>query len=478
MRFETTETIATGNAEQVLNALEGALREFSEQIHREGNRIILQGLGPSPRSRNYRDTAVFNITPGHDSTTIHADITFQASALLGPTGQEDAVHAKLDYAFGQVCARLGIMNGFASTPEPESPPAEPPVLAEPSIDPPPVIEPISEPPIVTPVEPQIQPPVEPQGEPVSHAAIEPPLPVTPATPPSPLPPIPTTDLPIAPPVTHRARFVQETPVSTAKPIEKPAKPRVDAVPLPPDPVLPARRLIRDESSSRPASKPILPPQRPAESTLLFTAPEPARATNLPLLILGAFVLIAAGGFGYLYLTGHLDRDWIAQHNPFYTPASQPAQTQPAPTPQPETPAVIAPPQPPPPHTEQDPKLWLDQWADAMRGHDADLQASFYADPVQHYLGTDNVDHNKLIDDLSAAIHSRSGLWTFKMERVSLEDRTTNWALLRLTKHFMQLGDTPQITDRFVRTRIELRRTNGEWKIASETDYVPPSQPQQ
>jgi hypothetical protein len=105
----------------------------------------------------------------------------------------------------------------------------------------------------------------------------------------------------------------------------------------------------------------------------------------------------------------------------------------------------------------------------MRGHDAALQASFYADPV-NYLDHPDVSHDALIGTLSQAISSRSGLWTFKIDRFATEEQNPDYLRLRLTKHFVQLGDAPDISEKLIRSRMELKRVGGEWKITVEHDF--------
>ncbi len=56
------------------------------------------------------------------------------------------------------------------------------------------------------------------------------------------------------------------------------------------------------------------------------------------------------------------------------------------------------------HNESDPKVWLESWADAMRGQDANAQAdSFYADPVEHYALKSNVSNADVWLDKKNAI---------------------------------------------------------------------------
>lgn len=108
VRFQTTETVQTPDSEIVLRALETTLPEISSEVVRDGDQIILRGLGPSPRTRNPRDITVLHISSHQETTVIHADVNFQASALLGATSQDSVVRSKLDYVFDQVRSQLSL----------------------------------------------------------------------------------------------------------------------------------------------------------------------------------------------------------------------------------------------------------------------------------------------------------------------------------------------------------------------------------
>ena len=108
MRFQTTETVQTPDFEIVLRTLETTLPEISSEVVRDGQRITLRGLGPSPRTRNPRDITILHVSSDGATTVIHADVTFQASALLGATSQDSVVRSKLDYVFDQVRSQLSL----------------------------------------------------------------------------------------------------------------------------------------------------------------------------------------------------------------------------------------------------------------------------------------------------------------------------------------------------------------------------------
>jgi ketosteroid isomerase-like protein len=88
--------------------LEGCLRSLSNEVVRQGSQITLLGLGPSPRAVNRRDTTVIDVKREDGATVIHADVRFQASAVLGMAAQDVVVKEKLDRIFDDVLARLGL----------------------------------------------------------------------------------------------------------------------------------------------------------------------------------------------------------------------------------------------------------------------------------------------------------------------------------------------------------------------------------
>src|SRR5271170_896188 len=121
MRFEICETVLTPDQEMVLRALETCSREVSSNVVRYGDRITLQGLGPSPRAKNVRDTTVFRVNAEDDKTIINGEVIFQASALLGDRPQGDVVRSKLEELFNQMKAQIDLdakraMRGGATSP--------------------------------------------------------------------------------------------------------------------------------------------------------------------------------------------------------------------------------------------------------------------------------------------------------------------------------------------------------------------------
>ena len=107
MRIQTSEMMATPDAEMVLRVLEWSLREISVEVVRDGRRITVRGLGPSQRTMNRNDITVVEVACENHHTIIRADITYQASALLGGVSQDDLVRSKLDRVLDHVKMELG-----------------------------------------------------------------------------------------------------------------------------------------------------------------------------------------------------------------------------------------------------------------------------------------------------------------------------------------------------------------------------------
>ena len=118
---------------------------------------------------------------------------------------------------------------------------------------------------------------------------------------------------------------------------------------------------------------------------------------------------------------------------------------------------------------EDPKVWLETWAAAMRSRDPVAQASFYADPVDRYLNRKNVSNAALVEKKRADIGRRQSLWTVRLSDVVVENRTPSEATVRLVKHYIVEGEPSQVSELFVKTRLQLKLIDGQWKIASEQE---------
>jgi len=157
-------------------------------------------------------------------------------------------------------------------------------------------------------------------------------------------------------------------------------------------------------------------------------------------------------------------------------------TNPVPATEPNHPADVKPTEPATPAEIVNPALqvadvrvWLENWAAAMRTRDASAQAAFYADTVNEYVGKYDVSKDAVLKDREATIHMRKGLWTVKMEKVVIERQTKSEAEIQLVKHFIDEPVPSEIVESFVPTRLTLKRLDGMWKITSEQD-LPASSP--
>jgi hypothetical protein len=123
-------------------------------------------------------------------------------------------------------------------------------------------------------------------------------------------------------------------------------------------------------------------------------------------------------------------------------------------------------------SESDPKVWLESWANALSGQDAGVQASFYADPVEHYAVKTNVSNADVWLDKKNEIQSRPKNSTVTIEKVEIEPRPDESLRVRLTKHFTSKSDSGRVSDQFIHSQLALRKIDGQWKITSEQNLRP------
>jgi ketosteroid isomerase-like protein len=108
LKFRTIETVKVEDSERVLAVLEQRLRAMVSIVVRDGNRITLLGLGPSSRAINQHDTTVIDVWVEDGATTIGAEVTFQASAFLAATSQEEIMRLKLERLFEETREQLDL----------------------------------------------------------------------------------------------------------------------------------------------------------------------------------------------------------------------------------------------------------------------------------------------------------------------------------------------------------------------------------
>jgi hypothetical protein len=439
VRFKTNEAVSVQDPEVVLRALETCLRDVSSEVVRDGDKIILRGLGPSLATVNYQDTTVLSVSAENNETIINADVKFQASALLGNTPQDAVVRSKLDQVFDNMRTQIDMESRMEAA--------------------------SSEAPSPTAVSSSSTPPVVAMSE----------------------------DAAVAPP----AASVVPTPVVPLETTEKPAEDLEAAVPLR-MPQAAEEHWDQGETGSLVAM--LRREIRPEEPELGHQNRWRWLVSAMVALILAAgFYLWRSGG---LRVTSHsaaapsvattaasspagVERTVTKINGATITPrdsAAAPSDSAAAP---PDSPAAAppnsaaAPPNSPAaapdssalsaPKAVADPKDWLEEWAAAMGSRDPAAQVSFYADPVNQYINRRNVSHAALVQAKKADIGRRHGVWTFSVNDVVVESRTPTDATVGLVKHYRVEAGPSQVSEISVRTRLRLKIVDGQWKIISEEE---------
>ena len=525
----------------VLRALETCLRDVSSEVVRYGDQITLHGLGPSPKAVNYQDTTVLSVSAEDNKTIINADVSFQASAILGDVQQDAVVRSKLEKVFDQMRMQIDLESRASaayakamsqtpvpsSSPLPDVPTSENLPLAAPaaSVGPTPVasLETASEnSPLVTPpasVSAAPVAPLETKEEPASENA-----PVASVSA-APVAPLETKEEPAFDnaPVAAAAASFGPTPVAALETKEEPAE------------HFEARARARDSFRLREPQEVEEPWDEEAAAGLVAMLrrqiqaeeedpePEPSRRWMWVVTAIVALFLVAGG----VYLLRFRNKTVASRSAATVSAPAASAPTTPAPaasastTPAPTasvptasapaasvstapaqpvaTPAASSPADgertvtkidagtigrppaspdssalPAPKVAVADPAVWLEGWATAMRSRDPAAQASFYADPVNQYINRRNVTHDALVQAKRADIGRRHGGWTFSANDVVVENKTPSEATVRLVKHYMVQMGPSQVSEIFVKTRLQLKVVDGQWKIASEEEIRTPA----
>jgi ketosteroid isomerase-like protein len=443
LRIQTSEMMATPDAEMVLRVLEWSLREISVEVVRDGRRITVRGLGPSQRTMNRNDITVVEVACENRHTIIRADITYQASALLGGASQDDLVRSKLDRVLDHVKMELGTQRVRVE---------ELPWLADPVLGP--------------------------------EAGFEPEHLIEPAYAPEPKPSV-EAEHGFEPEAGRDSEhFIEIEPARAAEPVVvseqvRESEPEVvaaggDSVALPvtaePVPVAAAAEKLTSASAS--SSRVQIP---------MFQTfhPEDARKPKRWGLLATVVCMLAAVAIylAWPYLVGLVHErsnpsSGVAEESVAGETAKLPADKVPMQVP--DTNAAVGrnassysei-------HDESDPKIWLESWADAMRQQDASAQASFYADPVEHYALKSNVSNADVWLDKQNAIQSRPKVWTVQLEDVVVEPRPDESMRVRLTKHYISKSDAGKVSEQLVHSQLKLRKIDGQWKITSEQNLRP------
>jgi ketosteroid isomerase-like protein len=229
---------------------------------------------------------------------------------------------------------------------------------------------------------------------------------------------------------------------------------------------PISALTFDSAGSTPGSPQPFHPMKASPA-------EHKRSAVLPLILLAALILLCAG-----YLLQH--RNHIGNLFPLknltqhVTPdADQPAAKQTNSTPLHGAVTQSSSPSAKSSHTSttkgpEDIRAWVEDWAAAMRTSDAKAQVSFYADPVNRYFLTPDVSRSKLLREKQSDIENRSGLWTFKAEKVEIQRQSESNAIVLLTKHItVKPPSSSSAREQRIKTQLKLKIVDGNWKIISE-----------
>lgn len=419
MRFKTTGRVPCEDAEMVLAVLEDRLHTLAHTVVREGRRITLFGLGPSPRAVNPRDKTMIDVSAADGVTKIDADVTFQASAFVGDAPQDEIVLEKLERVFEEIKAELGLrMLRETQAPVP---------LVQKVI---PIVSAAVERDVAVASAPEVDEiPEEMAAKDVSVAEIEEP--------------------PAAAPI---ARVDEQPPVEVV--------PIVVADPMPiaavePEPIAGAEPSIflAAETTDRAAKR------WPATAALGVGEEERVERRRTWWLAAAACAAVAAVlGAPYL-LEAHKPSESADRPVPVAIPPAPPAAT---------APTAATAQKAPLPGEAEDPAEVVKQWGVAMQSRDAAGQAAFYADPVDRYFLQHNVGKDTVLADKQAAIDTRKGSWTVKMERVKV-DRSGDLATVSLVKHFQMQQEGEPVSEWFIPSQLKLKREDGRWRIVSERD---------
>jgi hypothetical protein len=452
VRFQTNEAVAVQDPEMVLRALETCLRDVSSEVVRYGDKITLHGLGPSPKAMNYQDTTVLSVSAEDDKTIINADVSFQASAILGDVQQDEVVRSKLEHVFDQMRMQIDLESRAAAA----------------------GLKATSE---------------------------------TAASSSSPLSDVPTSE---NSPLVAPAASISAMPVASLETAEEPASENsplvAPAASISPTPVAPLETTEEPaEHLEAPAPVPLRAPQEAEEHwdedapdalvamlrRDIQTEEEELEHSRRWIWLVAAIValFLVAGG---VYLLRF--RNQTAASRSAATVSAPTTSAQPVATPAASSPAagertvtkidaatIGRPPASPdssalpaPKVATADPAVWLEGWAAAMRSRDPVAQASFYADPVNQYIDRKNVSRAALVQAKRADIGRRHGDWTFSANNVVVESRTPSEATIQLVKHYMVKTGPSQVSEIFVKTRLHLKSVDGQWKIASEEEIHSPA----
>jgi hypothetical protein len=430
--------VAVQDPELVLRALETCLRDVSSEVARHGDQITLHGLGPSPRAVNLQDTTVLSVSAEDDKTIINADVSFQASSVLGDVSQDEVVREKLEQVFDQMRMQIDLESKRAAAASSSSSPADLPTSANASV--------------VAPAASASIAPSTSSTAPAAVAAVE-----TMEEPEE----IPEAAVPFS--AQRDAKVHWDESASLVAMLRRDMQ-EDEFVPVDSN-----RRIwvifaviafvllaagfyllrFRNHSVALPwtasaTQQPVASPSATGATEPPVGSPSAANVAQPPVATPAAPSASPAAGERTVT---RIDAATIGRP--------------------PDTPALPAP-------KLADPKVWLEGWAAAMRSRDAVAQASFYADPVNQYIDRRNVSNAAVVQAKRADIGRRQGSWTFSANDVVVENKTPSEATVRLVKHYMVEAAPSQVSEIAVNTRMQLKVVKGQWKISSEQELHAPA----
>lgn len=431
VRFQAVERVSSGDSERVLIALEQHLRRrVPGDVERDGSRIILSGLGPSLRTINPRDTTVIDVREENGTTTIDAEVSFQASALLAPMGQEEIVRGKLQRIFVAAKRQVESESGEHAAYQPPASSAEPSGEVR--------VEAIAAQPVsAASAEAAASPLVESvaaASASAGDAAIvtEGPVAAEEKDIASKVSPVePRSAAGVVPVVEVRDKPLPEAKESKAQTVAPQARGTVRSG------AAPVRDAVGDSGASR-------------RMEYASEMPEEKQGTDrrwMRWAAAAACLAVIVGFLGWHY--------WPVQQKAPVIELEQSAVSRPA-----APPADIG------------PEAALRQWELAQRSSDAGSQAAYYTFPVQQYMWKHNVNRHDLQAMKQAEIDRRRGLWTVKMENVEIS-RKGGEATVTLVKHTIEQLQGSTARSRFVKSQLTLKNSLGIWWITSERDLVQP-----
>lgn len=442
MRFQAVERVSSADAERALVVLEQQLRKrIGADVEREGARIILTGLGPSPRTINPRDTTVIDVRAEDGVTLIDADVNFQASALAGPVGQEEIVRRKLMRVFGAARQQLEEEQDWLETERRERMEAAQSSSGASTIS-------SSSARIYTGPR-RFD---ESSGQHAVRAAVH-----------------QTTNHAAQEKVEEQQPAVQVVAEEVTAPTEEMVATLV-AVPGAEAPVAEVKDKALPEVKSsdvaaHEADNAAMGQSQPkserastsSQQTHVrndiksFSGAQPAKKDAEPNRPWMRWAAIAACAVAMVPFA------WRLRPSTQAAPVIDLTQS--------AAPKLV-------PVGDTGPEGALRQWELALRSTDASAQTAYYAVPVEQYMWKHNVNRRDLQAMKQQEIIKRRGLWTVKVEDVDIQ-RKGSTATVTLVKHTMeQPQGGGKVRERLVHSQLTLKNSLGIWWITSERDIYP------